>query len=75
MNLETNTIRYDDLGRQVQIYGTRVAQDELIRRIDAVQPEHVAKFVQKVLRSPLTYVAYGNTRTAPPMALVQRLAS
>lgn len=65
MNLESQAILLEDLGKQVLCYGKRVGAPELTAQIDKVTAADLQKVAKEMLSTPLTYAAYGETQALP----------
>jgi len=68
MNLEHRTILYDDIARQVSIYGFRYSPAELSTMIDEVSNDDIIRVMLGILSSNPTVVAL-----APPKELKKML--
>lgn len=64
MNLESKMVHLEDLGRQVQIKGSRISAVEMSRNIEAVSIDDLKRVTAKMARSPPTLVALGNHKSA-----------
>jgi processing peptidase subunit alpha len=65
MNLESQGIQLEDLGKQVLCYGKRVGASELTAQIDKVTAADLQKAAKQMLSTPLTYAAFGETQALP----------
>ncbi|KAL1510788.1 hypothetical protein AB1Y20_007074 [Prymnesium parvum] len=65
MNLEQRQILFEDIGRQVVTYGERVPAEKLVAQIDAVKASELTSLAAKMLKSPPSIVAYGDTTSVP----------
>ncbi|KAL7753574.1 Mitochondrial-processing peptidase subunit alpha [Sorochytrium milnesiophthora] len=68
MNLESQMVRLEDVGRQVQVTGKRVEADEMIANIDAVTKEHLLRVAQELTSRPLSFSAVGEHLDGLPSA-------
>lgn len=61
MNLESNLVKLEDLGRQIQIFGKKVNIDEMCEKIDSVSRLDLIDFTSFILtNSKPTVVIQGN---------------
>merc|ERR1711935_368059 len=65
MNLESQGIVLEDLGKQMLCYGKRMNADEICGQIDALTAADLQKAAKEVISTPLTYAAYGETHGLP----------
>merc|ERR1712166_558810 len=65
MNLESQGIVLEDLGKQMLCYGKRMNADEICGQIDALTAADLQKAAKEVIGTPLTYAAYGETHGLP----------
>jgi len=65
MNLESKPIILEDMGKQVLCYGKRLSAAEVCSQIDAVSAADIQAVATKMVGSPLTYAAYGETHSLP----------
>jgi processing peptidase subunit alpha len=65
MNLESQGIVLEDLGKQVLCYGKRMNADDICKQIDALTAADLQKAAKAVISTPLTYAAYGETHALP----------
>lgn len=59
MSLESTGARLDALGSQLLIFGRAIPVDEIVRKIDAVTPEAVAKVARRIFAGKPTVAAMG----------------
>lgn len=75
MSLESTGARMEGLGSQLLIYGRPIPVDEIVRRIDGVTPQDVARAAQRIFGGPPTVAAMGPLGGLEPYdRLVARLA-
>lgn len=60
MNLESRSILFDDIGRQVALYNHRYTAQELCDLIDSVSIEDLTRVTRRLLASPPAIVYYAN---------------
>jgi len=65
MNLESRPIILEDMGKQVLCYGKRVGVAEVSKQISAVTAADIQRVAKKILSSPLTFAAHGETHALP----------
>jgi len=65
MNLEAKPIILEDMGKQVLCYGKRITAAEVCSQIDAVSAADIGKVASKMLKTQLTYAAYGEVHSLP----------
>ena len=59
MNLESRMVQLEDLGRQVQLSGRKVAAEQMIDHIDSVTIDQLRKVSCELIEKPATMVAQG----------------
>jgi predicted Zn-dependent peptidase len=59
MSLESTGARMEGLGSQLLIYGRAIPVDEIVRKIDAVNAEDVARVAQRIFSGAPTVAAMG----------------
>lgn len=57
MGLESPTARAEQLARQILVFGRTLAIDEIVSRIDAVTPQDISRFAERVFRGSQPTVA------------------
>lgn len=72
MNLESSSILFEDIGRQVATYGKRIDPDELCKQIQAVTPEKLSDVAKRMLKSPPTIVVHGDITAVPRYDLIAK---
>jgi processing peptidase subunit alpha len=75
MNLESRAVVAEDIGRQVLTYGERKSPASFIAEVAKLTPADMAAAVAKLLKTPPTFVAAGETAGIPRYdALAKRFA-
>jgi processing peptidase subunit alpha len=69
MNLESKMVHLEDLGRQVQIKGSRTGTGEISASIDRITEEDLKRVTRKMLSSEPTFVMLGNHRAVKAVNL------
>jgi predicted Zn-dependent peptidase len=59
MSLESTSARMEGLGSQLLIYGRPIPVDEIVRKIDAVNTEDVARVARRIFSGAPTVAAMG----------------
>jgi len=59
MSLESTGARMEGLGSQLLIYGRPIPVDEIVRKIEAVKPEDVARVARRIFSGAPTVAAMG----------------
>jgi processing peptidase subunit alpha len=72
MNLESSSILFEDLGRQVATYGKRSEPAELCKQIDAVTPAKLSQVAKRIVKSQPTVVVYGDVTAVPRYDLIAK---
>eukprot|EP00935_MAST-01C_sp_MAST-1C-sp1_P002885 g2885.t1 len=70
MNLESRSILFEDIGRQILTYGERESAESICEKIDAVTVDDIMRVGQRAISSVPTIVSYGNLRHMPDYDLV-----
>lgn len=65
MNLESKPIILEDIGKQVLCYGKRLTAAEVCSQIDKVTAADIDKVATGMLKTQLTYAAYGECFALP----------
>jgi processing peptidase subunit alpha len=65
MNLESKPIILEDAGKQVLCYGKRITAAEVCKQIDSVSAADIKKVADQMLKTQLTYSAYGEVHSLP----------
>jgi processing peptidase subunit alpha len=65
MNLESKPIILEDMGKQVLCYGKRISAAEVCSQIDSVSAADIEKVAAQMLKTQLTYAAYGEVHSLP----------
>jgi predicted Zn-dependent peptidase len=74
MSLESTSARLDALGSQLLIFGRPIPVDEIVRRIESVTPESVARTARRIFAGKPTVAAMGPLSGLEPYErLVTRL--
>jgi len=71
-NLESRSILFEDIGRQVLTYGARKAPAELVSQIAAVTADDIARVAGAVLKTPPSVAVYGDTTSVPRYDLIAK---
>jgi predicted Zn-dependent peptidase len=75
MSLESTGARMEALGSQLLIYGRPIPVEEMVRKIDAVSAEEVARVAKRIFAGRPTVAAMGPLSGLEPYGkLVERLA-
>ncbi|KAI3645381.1 hypothetical protein MP228_008309 [Amoeboaphelidium protococcarum] len=72
LNMESRMVQVEDIGRQVQLIGTRVSPNELNDRIEQVTAQDIKKAVIDMCSTKPTFILLGNTRHAPDLYKIYR---
>ena len=76
MSLESTGARCDQLGQQTLAFGAPAPLEEQVERIEAVDPDAVARLAERVFSGRPTIAAVGPSDHLPPFGdLADRLAS
>ncbi|KAJ1948840.1 Mitochondrial-processing peptidase subunit alpha [Linderina macrospora] len=59
MNLESRMVQLEDLGRQIQVAGTKIPASAMVDRIEAITPKDIARAAADLLETPATLLAQG----------------
>jgi processing peptidase subunit alpha len=65
MNLESKPIILEDIGKQVLCYGKRLTAAEVCSQVDKVTAADIDKVATQMLKTQLTYAAYGEVYSLP----------
>jgi len=65
MNLESKPIILEDIGKQVLCYGKRLTAAEVCSQVDKVTAADIDKVATQMLKTQLTYAAYGEVFSLP----------
>lgn len=65
MNVEQSHVLLDDIGRQTLILSKHHNSADLCAKIDAVTTAELTGVAQRLMKSPLTFVAYGDLQNVP----------
>ena len=65
MNLESNGIALEDLGRQLLMCGKMASGEEFAKLIDEIQASDLTRVAKKLLESRPTVVQYGEVGKSP----------
>ncbi|KAG2179071.1 hypothetical protein INT43_001921 [Umbelopsis isabellina] len=60
MNLESRMVQLEDLGRQVQVQGSKTGIDEMLAKIDAVDLEKLAQVASRIVRGAVSVTSGGS---------------
>jgi processing peptidase subunit alpha len=67
INLESKVAHMEDLGRQVQMRGSRICPRDMSERIEAVTARDVQQAMHKILQNDMAYVQLGSDKVIPDM--------
>lgn len=73
MNLDTTQILMEDIGRQTLVFGQRQDPAELCAKIDQVTPAQLQKVAQDMLKTKLTFTAFGDVSAVPSYGDIAKL--
>ncbi|KFK38993.1 hypothetical protein AALP_AA3G186200 [Arabis alpina] len=65
MNLESQMIASEDIGRQILTYGERKPMDQFLQTVDQLTLKDIADFTSKVIAKPLTLASFGDVLSVP----------
>ena len=65
MNFEASHVALDDIGRQALTLSKHHSPAELVAKIDAITTSDLTGMAQRLTKSPLTFVAYGDLQNVP----------
>jgi processing peptidase subunit alpha len=65
MNLESKPIILEDMGKQMLCYGKRLTAEEVCSQIEKVSAKDIEKVASQMLKTQLTYAAYGEVHALP----------
>jgi len=72
MQLESRTLKLEDIGRQVITYGKVQTAADISAQIDAVTAEDIARVAKDMLKTPVTIAAAGDLTSLPRYEQIQR---
>jgi processing peptidase subunit alpha len=72
MNLESRPILFEDIGRQVLVYGERTPPETLVKQIAAVTADDLTGVASKLLKTPPSVAVYGDTTAVPRYDLIAK---
>jgi processing peptidase subunit alpha len=61
LQLESRALQVEDMGRQVMAYGKVIGAEELVKKISAVSEADIQRVAKKMVKTPLTFAAVGET--------------
>jgi processing peptidase subunit alpha len=73
MNLDTTQILMEDIGRQTLVFGKREDPAELCAKIDQVTPKQLQEVAKQMLKSKLTFTAFGDVSQLPSYEKIEKL--
>ncbi|KAJ1965346.1 Mitochondrial-processing peptidase subunit alpha [Dipsacomyces acuminosporus] len=59
MNLESRMVQLEDLGRQIQISGHKIPAETMVKHIEGITADDIARVAGELLESPATLLAQG----------------
>jgi processing peptidase subunit alpha len=65
MNLETKLVHLEDIGRQIQMNGTRRTPREMSEKIEKVTHNDIKRVTRKMIQQVPTFVVVGETKYVP----------
>lgn len=75
MGLESRIIQVEDMARQIQCLGKKMALSEVIGRLDSVKPQDLTSVKEKIFSSNPTIVTYGNLSYKPAIdSMIRKLS-
>jgi len=72
MQLESRTLKLEDIGRQVMTYGRVQSASDISAQIEAVSGEDIQRVAKSMLATPLTVAAAGDLTQLPRYEQIQR---
>jgi len=72
MQLESRTLKLEDIGRQVMTYGKVQSPIEISEQISNVKPEDIQRVAKAMLATPVTIAAAGDLTSLPRYEQIQR---
>jgi len=72
MNLESNAIVSEDIGRQVLTYGKHISASEFIEDVKSISVKDISGAVATLLKTPPTLVSIGDVSSMPRVEAVAR---
>lgn len=72
MNLESKIVQLEDIGRQVQLNGSRMCPQLISRRIGEVTAEDIKRVTERIVNNKPTMVVLGETEAIPDLKKFQR---
>jgi len=72
MNLEQRSVLFEDIGRQVLVYGERESPESLVAQIDAVTSADLTAVAGAMLKTPPSVVVHGDTTCVPRYDLIAK---
>lgn len=72
MQLESRTLKLEDIGRQVITYGKVQTAQEISAQIEAVTPADIQRVARKMLGTPVTIAAAGDLTALPRYEQIQK---
>lgn len=72
MQLESRTLKLEDIGRQVITYGRVQSAQDISQQIEAVTPEDIQRVAKSMIATPVTIAAAGDLTSLPRYEQIQR---
>lgn len=72
MQLESRTLKLEDIGRQVITYGQVQSAQDISQQIEAVTPEDIQRIAKSMIATPVTIAAAGDLTSLPRYEQIQR---
>ena len=72
MNLESRSVLFEDIARQVMVYGARESPESLVKQIEAVTSEDLKTVASAMLKTPPSVAVYGDTTCVPRYDLIAK---
>ncbi|XP_013721397.2 probable mitochondrial-processing peptidase subunit alpha-1, mitochondrial [Brassica napus] len=65
MNLESQMIAAEDIGRQILTYGERKPVEQFLKTVDGLTLKDITDFTSKIISKPLTMGSFGDVLSVP----------
>lgn len=72
MQLESRSLKLEDIGRQVMVYGKIQSATDLSKQIESVTAEDIQRVAKAMIATPVSIAAAGDLTTLPRYEQIQR---